>query len=145
MVREARESRDRDLALLLDLHAGGDPADHELVERAASAAATVVSDHLRRHGGATVSLRTVGGEPRRFAGRAGGGDPTAALVELALAEAGPAPAAAAESAAAEAAGGASPSARRVWVTTRPAAAVAAAGWDVLGARPGDFEEDFRCP
>ena len=145
MVREARESRDRDLALLLDLHAGGDPADRELVERAASAAATVVSDHLRRHGGATVSLRTVGGEPRRFAGRAGGGDPTAALVELALAEAGPAPAAAAESAAAEAAGGASPSARRVWVTTRPAAAVAAAGWDVLGARPGDFEEDFRCP
>ena len=146
MVRDARESRDRDLALLLDLHAEpGDPLAEDLTERAASAAATVVADHLRRHGGATVSLRAVGADERRFAGRAGGGDPTVALIELALAEAGPVPVARAEKAALSAAAEASPSARRVWVTTRPAASVAAGGWDVLGARHGDFEEDFACP
>ena len=155
MVRENRENRDRDLALYLDLHAdpgppGADPGtdgEAEAVrERAVSLAATILVDHLVRHGRATLSLRVGGAEERTYVGRAGG-DLAAPLSELALAEAGPigdpGPAAFAAAAAA------SPAARRVCVTTRDphdpalAAADGGGGWDLLTARPGGYERFFE--
>ena len=151
-VRENHESRDRDLALYVDLHGEADrPADDAedaLRERAVSLAATLIADHLRNHGGATVSLRTGGAGERVYVGRAGG-DLTAPLSELALAEAGPVadPGPAAFAAAAAA----SPAARRVCVTTRDpadptlAAADGGGGWEVLSARPSCYEEVFACP
>ena len=156
MVRESHESRDRDLVVHLDFHADGPPGleTENVEERAASLAATVIAEHLRRHGGATLSLSVGGAEMRRYLGRAGG-DLTGPLTELARAEPGAVaePGAGAFAAAAEA----GPAARRVFLTTRAPddAALAAAGfrdesfgaagggWEIVSARPGWYEEHFH--
>ncbi|MFH5803678.1 DUF58 domain-containing protein [Alienimonas sp. DA493] len=156
MVREHHESRDRDLVVLLDLYADGPPGleTENTEERAASLAATIVAEHLRRHGGATLSLRTAGATQRMYLGRAGG-DLTGPLSELALAEAGSAVDLGRAAAAAAAAAG--PAARRALVTTRavddPAFVAAglgarrgpAGGWEIVSARPGQYEPFFTPP
>ncbi|QDT16982.1 DUF58 domain-containing protein [Alienimonas californiensis] len=156
MVREYHESRDRDLVVLLDLHADGPPGleTENTEERAASLAATIVTEHLRRHGGATLSLRTAGAEQRIYVGRAGG-DLTGPLTELALAEPGAAVDLAAAATAAAAAAG--PAARRALITTRPPddPAFAAAGlgsrrgpgggWEIVSARLGQYDDLFVPP
>ncbi len=147
MVRESHESRDRDLVVLLDLHADGPPGleTDAIQERAASLAATIVADHLRRHGGATLSLRVAGAAAREYLGRAGG-DLTGPLVELARAE--PGPVDAPEEAAFTAAAAAGPAARKAFVTTRDPDDPAFAGigpgggWEIVSARPGRYEEFF---
>lgn len=156
MVRENHESRDRDLVVLLDLHADGPPGleTENTEERAASLAATIVADHLRQFGGATLSLRTAGNGERAYLGRAGG-DLTGPLVELALAEPGVVadPGKAAYAAEIEA----GPAARRTVVTTREPddpifsesgfghGAPGSGRWEIVSARPGRYEDTFTPP
>ncbi|NNJ26925.1 DUF58 domain-containing protein [Alienimonas chondri] len=148
MVREHHESRDRDLVVVLDFHADGPPGleDENTQERAASIAATIVEEHLRRHGGATLSLRIAGAEDRMYLGRAGG-DLTGPLTELALAEPGPSgdPGKAAFNATTET----GPAARKTLITTRAPEDAAlsdaglGSGWTIVSARPGQYEDLYE--